>query len=585
MLIRFLLIALISFSSLVTANKSDLVITRQGEIFKDFTLGMYEDSSASLAFEEIKQLKEFIPQTNYISRGYSNSVFWIKFKIENATKSNVNYFIKFTNNAIHKFDCYIVSNNGETIKYQQGVGYFTPKTSNPLVSPEFQVYLNSGESKTVYFSLFSIYPNFTSLYIFDKKSLNNYVLKYDVLYSIYFGGVIALLLYNLFIYMFSREKSYLYYVLYVSFFLCWQLQTNVFFPFNTYSSTASYYTHGIFIPLFIASLLLFSRSILETKKRLPKMDRAMKTIAYLYLILAVSSLFYLHISFIIINGLATLIMPFILYVGFKSYFSGNKVALFFIVAQIVFLSTSTLFSLMTDGYLQYSLLTRHGIVVGSFIEIILFSLALAYRIRLLEHEKVTIIYQSNIELEDKVKERTKELEQSKNKLKELANRDPMTTLYNRRFLCEISPELISIAKREKSPLSIIVFDIDKFKSINDTYGHSAGDQVIKTVAKLLQKTRESDIAARVGGEEFVLLLPNTDKQGAYKIAKQIRKEVESLKLQVRSRYTINFTLSGGVCTLLSDEDTDIDQMLHRADKALYTAKETGRNKIVLSNLD
>ncbi|MCK5354457.1 MAG: diguanylate cyclase, partial [Methyloprofundus sp.] len=229
--------------------------------------------------------------------------------------------------------------------------------------------------------------------------------------------------------------------------------------------------------------------------------------------------------------------------------------------------------------------TRHGIVVGSFIEIILFSLALAYRIRLLQHEKVAAIYQSNIELDDKVKERTKQLEKSREELKELASRDSMTNLYNRRFLCEISPELISIAKREKSPLSIIVFDIDKFKSINDTYGHSTGDQVIKTVAKLLQQTRECDIAARIGGEEFALLLPNTDKNGAYEMAIQIRKEVENLQLQIRSRCTITLTLSGGVCTLLFNKDNNIDQMLHRADRALYTAKETGRNKIVLSNLD
>lgn len=275
-------------------------------------------------------------------------------------------------------------------------------------------------------------------------------------------------------------------------------------------------------------------------------------------------------------------MPFILYVGFKSYLSGNKVALFFIVAQTAFLSMTILYSLMTDGSLEYCLLTRHGIVVGSFIEIILFSLALAYKIRLLQHEKIAIIYQSNIELEEKVKERTKELEQSKNKLKELANRDSMTNLYNRRFLCEISSELISIAKREKSPLSLIVFDIDKFKSINDTYGHSAGDQVIKTVAKLLQQTRESDIAARVGGEEFVLLLPNTDKQGAYKIATQIREDVEKMEVQVASDCSIKLTMSGGVCTLLFDKDIKIDQVLHRADKALYIAKETGRNTIVLS---
>lgn len=205
-MIRFFLIALLSFSSLVSARQSDLVITRQGEIFKDFTIGMYEDSSASLSFDKIKQIKEFSPHTNYISKGYTKSAFWIKFKIENATQSNISYFIKFTDNSMHKLDCYIVSSNSETIKYQQGVGHFSPNTVNKLIPPEFPIDLKSGESKTVYLSLFSIYPNFTSFYVFDQKSLNNYIVKYDVLYSLYFGGALALLLYNLCIYFFSRKK-------------------------------------------------------------------------------------------------------------------------------------------------------------------------------------------------------------------------------------------------------------------------------------------------------------------------------------------------------------------------------------------
>ena len=240
---------------------------------------------------------------------------------------------------------------------------------------------------------------------------------------------------------------------------------------------------------------------------------------------------------------------------------------------------------MAEGYLEYTLLNRHAIAVGSFVEIILFSLALAYRIKVLQHEKIAIIYQSNLELDEKVKERTLELEQSREKLKKLANHDSMTNLYNRRCLYEISNELVSIAKREKSPLSLIMFDIDKFKSINDIYGHSVGDEVIKTFAKLLQQTRKCDIAARIGGEEFVLLLPNTDKRGAYDIASQIREDVEKLIFQVKSDRSISFTVSGGVSTLLLENDNEIDQILHRADKALYKAKKSGRNKIILSSYE
>ena len=546
---------------------------------------MYEDTSASLSFKQIKEIKEFTAHSNRISTGYSKSFFWFKFNIKNATDSSISYFIQFTESDIHELDLYIVSATGESTKYEQGIAYFTENRVNELKKPKFQIDLSSGESKTVYFRLFGIYSIYTALYVLDEKSLDSYVLKHDALYSFYFGSIFALLLSNLFFYFFSRKKSYLYYVLYVSLFLSWQLQINAFPPFNTYSSSSSfYYFTGCLIPICFVFLILFSRTLLETKALTPKIDKVIKYFAYFFILLALSSVFFLHQSFIIINGLTSILVPLLLYVGFKSYWAGNKVALFFIVAQISFLSMTTLFSLMAEGYLEYTLLNRHAIAVGSFIEIILFSLALAYSIRILQHEKLVIIYQSNIELDEKVKERTKELEQSKEQLKELANRDPMTNLYNRRFLYEISNELIRVAKRESSPLSIIVFDIDKFKSINDSYGHSVGDEVIKIFAKLLQQTRECDVAARVGGEEFILLLPNTDKKGAYEIASQIREEIEKHKVQLESSRSFYFTVSGGVSTLLLEKDNDIDQVLNRADKALYNAKNGGRNKIILSSL-
>ena len=116
-MIRLLLIVLMSFSSIVSARQSDLVITEQGDIFTDFTVDIYEDTSAALSFKQVKGVKEFTPHSNRISTGYSKSFFWFKFKIQNATSSNVNYFIQFTESDIHELDLYIVSSSGEFIKW------------------------------------------------------------------------------------------------------------------------------------------------------------------------------------------------------------------------------------------------------------------------------------------------------------------------------------------------------------------------------------------------------------------------------------------------------------------------------------
>lgn len=173
-----------------------------------------------------------------------------------------------------------------------------------------------------------------------------------------------------------------------------------------------------------------------------------------------------------------------------------------------------------------------------------------------------------------------ELEEAKKQLQEQANRDFLTKLYNRRYFNEIAQDLLHIAKREGKPLSVVLIDIDKFKTINDTYGHMVGDEVIKTLANTIVETvRVSDIVARFGGEEFALLLPFTDMEGANNIAERIRKNVESQKIVVDNGDIIQFTISLGIASILP-ADNNIEEPLHRADKALYVAKENGRNMVV-----
>jgi len=174
-----------------------------------------------------------------------------------------------------------------------------------------------------------------------------------------------------------------------------------------------------------------------------------------------------------------------------------------------------------------------------------------------------------------------ELIKVQNKLKEQTIRDPLTNLYNRRYLQDISQDLINIAKRDKTPLSIIILDIDKFKSINDSYGHAVGDDVIVLLSLILKKqTRSSDVVARIGGEEFIILLPNTDIDGALTIANLLRETVENESIEIDGNSTINFTISLGIDSIDCKSDKNIDAPMVRADKALYSAKNSGRNTIV-----
>ncbi len=155
----------------------------------------------------------------------------------------------------------------------------------------------------------------------------------------------------------------------------------------------------------------------------------------------------------------------------------------------------------------------------------------------------------------------------------------MTKLYNRRYLSEITQHLLGLMRRNSSALSVVMLDIDKFKKVNDTYGHQVGDDVIIKLAKTLQKhTRTSDVIFRLGGEEFLVLLPETGVDGAVSVAETLRVEVEKLLIILSDEIELRFTISIGVSEVKRDEQ-NFDAAMTRADAVLYEAKESGRNRV------
>lgn len=186
-------------------------------------------------------------------------------------------------------------------------------------------------------------------------------------------------------------------------------------------------------------------------------------------------------------------------------------------------------------------------------------------------------------LEAAVDRRTKEINNINVKLNVLATTDALCGVKNRRSFYESCGPIISYNRRERKPLAVLMLDIDKFKYINDTYGHGVGDEVLKSMAQKTSKIlRKSDVFARLGGEEFSALLPNTTELGALKVAENIRQEIEHMEYVSSKNETIKFTISIGVATLNS-HDINIESVLHRADIALYSAKRNGRNQVVLYN--
>ncbi|MDO6443324.1 GGDEF domain-containing protein [Marinobacter sp. 2_MG-2023] len=159
-----------------------------------------------------------------------------------------------------------------------------------------------------------------------------------------------------------------------------------------------------------------------------------------------------------------------------------------------------------------------------------------------------------------------------------SRQDELTLLNNRRAFFQFGEQLLKQARRQQTPLAVIMFDLDHFKQTNDSYGHEAGDAVLRAVGRLLMdKVRESDVAARIGGEEFAVLLPDTPLAQAVELAERLRFLLQELRIRYR-KTELRQKASFGVATLSVDDDR-LEALLSRADEAMYLSKTRGRDRV------
>lgn len=165
-------------------------------------------------------------------------------------------------------------------------------------------------------------------------------------------------------------------------------------------------------------------------------------------------------------------------------------------------------------------------------------------------------------------------------LKEQARTDPLTGVYNRRYFWELATQELSRKGAESSPVSVLLLDIDHFKSINDTYGHTDGDTALVSLThSCAEKLRKSDILARFGGEEFVVLLPGANLDEALQKAEEIRSHIASISVRLSNDAVLQMTVSIGVATMVERDIDELDDLLNLADTRLYQAKDAGRNRV------
>jgi len=375
------------------------------------------------------------------------------------------------------------------------------------------------------------------------------------------GILIAMLLYNFILYLFIRDKHYIYYILYVFFLLMWQCTLFGLFPYFHASLRGQLLPYINVLALgMMFFAIVFAIVYLKTNKTAPRHDVLLKGIAAAALIL---------IPIVVIRqSLTTTILVYLLaQLGVVAVFtsavsslrSGFKPAGYYLFAVSILLVAGTIFLFKYYGLLPNNSFTMHIVLFGSAIESVLLSSALGYRIRIMREE------------EQALRERERNLQA-------ISVTDELTGLFNRRFLNAALIKEIAAVRRSRTALSLAMMDVDHFKEFNDTYGHLAGDQALVELGGMLtQILREEDIACRYGGEEFAAILHNADISAAQDVAERIRSRFARAAFQSGGGKAVYMTISIGVAQLRPDENPD--ELLSRADQALYQAKQSGRNRV------
>ncbi|OUS08811.1 hypothetical protein A9Q81_00495 [Gammaproteobacteria bacterium 42_54_T18] len=426
----------------------------------------------------------------------------------------------------------------------------------------------------------------------------------QTLLSLFFGLVIVMGIYNFGVWFYTRDVSYLYYSIFVAFVSLYEASITGYGFQYLWLDSAWLNDHALVLFAGLSFLVgaLFVDAFLGLEEANPIMHKA---IGFLVILYAAFILFSFFVGEVYVAPLGQymglLLSAGTIVLSAHEWHKGNVAARYFTVAWFVLLLGTSVYTLMLAGHIPHTIFTESVQRVGISLEVLLLSFALGDRfnrqrqmakqatdislhlateLNRSHEEKIRIQAQAQQGLEDKVEQRTEELREAKKRLELLSITDQLTELKNRRCFDDCYTSEYKRAFRSRSSIAVMMIDIDHFKRVNDTYGHLVGDECIRRVAQAIHihSQRPGDMAFRYGGEEFVVLLTDTDCGGSGNVAQLIRQEVERIQYQYNGA-VVGLSVSIGIATTIPSDEVSEKNVLQQADDALYQAKKNGRNRV------
>ena len=559
MIARFLLLFVfyslcLSMTSQSRADNSPIVNIDQRSVdLTQFAMSYFIDSTGTMPLSQVQQ-QNFINSQNELTLGTNAKTTWSKIVIKNSYSDTLRLFV-------HNPDAYHLE---EVSFYETQSGQLInqsviqldktgPKANMFGGSAVFSFYIAPNQQKTIYIKSVTFSHQWFALTIYDEEHSKRALVGNGNYIALLVGMMLALMIYNFFLYLSARKIENIVYALYLISGTVWValsygVAANFFGIFS--AELLQLNSNLLSMPSF---LVIFVMLIFETKKHYPKEHIALSIILFLLVADFIYSLFDIVGALKPASSLAALMMTVTFGVSISLWRKGNTLAKYFLLGHSMFVIFNMLAVLYYKGISDANVINSHGVGIGILLEALMMAFILSYRIKSLE----------------KIKAQQTELNR-------LVDTDPMTGLYNRRYFDRKSEELIAAMASNQQELTLLIADLDHFKNINDTYGHDVGDKVIIAFANILTSEQGlADIACRYGGEEFVLLL-NCNLLDAKQIAERIRQKAQETYITIDEVQTVQFTVSIGVHSV-AHASTTVKETLTIADKALYKAKSNGRN--------
>jgi diguanylate cyclase (GGDEF)-like protein len=555
-LAAFLALALLICAPFTSASPIDLASAPSGPIGSRVTY--LQEQGSPLDLREAMQAYtagRFTRSTHEVLNfGIGARPAWVRFDVLNPQPAPVTGRLSVAISWLDQLDIFMVR-DGQRV-FSQRLGDRQPFAARPVASRFFGVDRKFEPGLTsVYLRVEGVDPMVLPIYLTSIPQAEAREVVEGYTYGLLYGGLFGLLGYNLMLFFSLKSRHYLVYSLYLGTFVLMNMAYTGHAQRYLWPDSPHWQQFAIplLMMLFIQVGFLFATIFLDTRGVFPRLHRAIVGLCVtigaseLLAVASGSQLGALVVAFcsVVIYSCGMILL------GVMALRAGNKSARYYLGANISHISTAAVVALAVSGFIPFTQLAYHTVEVGMMLDAILLAMALADQFRTIQEQKI--------------------------RAEQLAKIDPLTQMNNRRAFYDLVEPRWNNGVRRGHAMSVIMLDVDHFKAVNDRYGHARGDQVLNAMTRvLLDQVRASDIAARWGGEEFVLFLDETELDVAVGIAERFRHAIADIQLLLGDD-TVTITVSMGVAQEKAGET--LDDVIHTADERLYMAKALGRDRV------